>query len=354
MPQVRVLDPEEIVLAGRVLSRLDEIGSPEAFESARHLKQVIDQLVRLRQVVTAYPSIVLSHTVAGEQRDVFTLTDAICRSNPFTIEAYMPTRAVVGRSYLVAKFNFFRLLTKIVNHHMVEGLDRKTLIDELSVFILQAVFTVIAEDLLVTIASNHKMNLDLRRKATFLLADLWEHRTSRSVRDFFPFLESIWSAKTRVEITYGTLSGTTEILALMREGCAPEVIDYFTRDQISEDERHALLELVFNSTYEELVTMRNWMKAHDKQVLGPNDVAQIFNVPLSSLHQTIGTPKDMFFTFRERQVTAYHREIQDLPGPKKTAEEYLMIYFLEQSDIQAPVEAINGMEQASCVPRPEG
>jgi hypothetical protein len=352
MPQERVLDPEEIVLAGRVLSRLDDLGTSEALDSARHLKQVIDQLVRLRQVVTAYPSIVLSHKVAGEQRDVFTLTDAICRSNPYTIEAYMPTRAVVGRAYLVAKFNFFRLLLKIVRHHMAENEDRQRLLDELSVFVLQSVFTVIAEDILVSIASNHRIHLDLRRKATFLLADLWEHRTSRTVKDFFPFLESIWIAKTRVQITYGTLSGTTEILALMREGCSPEVIDYFTRDQISEDERQALLELVFNSTYEELETMRRWMKSHDKQVVGANDVARIFNVPLSRLHQTITNPKDMFFTFRERQVMAYHRDIQDLPGPKKTAEEYLMMYFLEQNDIAAPRNAEPSQTHA-CEPSAE-
>ncbi len=341
MHRANVLDPEEIVLAGRVLSRLDEMRTTGASESAGHLKLVIDQLVRLRQVVNAYPSIVLSHKVAGEQRDVYTLTDSICRSNPYTIEAYMPTRAVVGRAYLMARFNFFRLLSKIVRHHLDDGEEQAGLLDELRVFVLQAVYAVIAEDILVSIASDQKMHLDQRRRATFLLADIWEHRTDRSVRDFFPLLESIWSAKTRVEITYGTLSGTTEILALMREGCAPEVIDYFTRDQISEDERQALLELVFNATFEELETMRRWMKAHDMQVLGPDDVARIFDVPVSHLHQTTATPKDMFFTFRERQVMAYQRNLQDQPGPKKTAEEYLMIYFLELNDIQAPVDQEN-------------
>lgn len=353
MPQTRVLDPEEIVLAGRVLSRLDEIGTDEAFDSACHLKQVIDQLVRLRQVVTAYPSIVVAHQVAGQHRDVYTLTDAICRSNPYTIDAYMPTRAVVGRAYLMAKFNFFRLLARIVEHHLETGQAREQLLGELNVFVLQSVFTVIAEDILVSIVTNQDTSLELRRKGTFLLADLWEHRTSRSVSDFFPFLNSIWSAKTRVRITYGTLSGTTEILALLREGCDPEVIDYFTRDQIAEDERQALLELVFNATYEELETMRRWMKAHDKMVLSPDDVARIFDVPLSRLHQTIATPKDMFFTFRERQAKAYNREGQLAPGPKKTAEEYLMLYFLEQTDIQPPVDAEHSDRSFICGPRPK-
>ncbi|HOX44764.1 MAG TPA: hypothetical protein PK668_14290 [Myxococcota bacterium] len=336
MPHERVLDPEEIVLAGKVLSILDDMSSVEARDSAAHLKAVIDQLVRLRQVVTAYPSILLTHTVAGERRDVHSLTDSICRSNPYTIEASMPSRAVVGRAYLVAKFGFFRLLDKIVRHHKLEDGEPRQLSQDIERFVRQTVLTIIAEDILVSIAADPLLHLDLRRKSVYLLADLWEHRTARSVKDFFPLLETIWEAKTRVRITYGALTGTTEVMDLLREGCDPAVIDYFTRDQISDEERQALMELVFNATFEELETMRRYMKRHRMQVLGPEDVAQIFNVPLSRLHQTIATPRDMFFTFRERQVNAYHRALHDMLGPKKTAEEYLMIYYLEQTEVAAP------------------
>ncbi|MBN2493105.1 MAG: hypothetical protein JXR96_00835 [Deltaproteobacteria bacterium] len=335
MPERQVLDPEEILLANRVLVALTDLGD-EAAASAEHLKEVIEQLVRLRQVVVAYPSIIEPHSVAGELRDVYTLTDAICKSNPYTIEAYMPTRAVVGRAYLVARYNFFRLLCRVVIHHMAESDERAALEDELMHFVRENVLTLLAEDILVSIASDHSAHLDLRRKAVYLLADLWEHRTSRSVKDFFPLLESIWEAKAKVRITYGTLSGTTEILSLMREGCDPAVIDYFTREHISDDEQQALMELVFNATFEELETMRRYMQRHQKEVLGPADVAQIFNVPLSRLHQTTSSAKDMFFTFRERQINSYQRTISGMPGPKKTAEEYLMIYYLEQNEIRVP------------------
>ncbi len=331
-----MLDPEEIVLAGKVLSMLDDLSSVEARDSAAHLKAVIDQLMRLRQVVTGYPSILLEHTVAGDRRDVHSLTDSICRSNPYTVEASMPSRAVVGRAYVLAKLHFFRLLDKIVRHHAQDWQEKARVLLDLERFVRQTVLTVIAEDILTSIAADPQLHLDLRRKAVYVLADLWEHRTARSVKDFFPLLETTWEAKVRVRITYGALTGTTEVMDLLREGCDPAVIDYFTRDQISADERQALMELVFNATYEELETMRRYMKRHRMQVLGPEDVAQIFNVPLSRLHQTIATPKDMFFTFRERQVNAYHRALHDMPGPKKTAEEYLMIYFLEASDVDAP------------------
>jgi hypothetical protein len=332
----RVLEPEEIVLAGKVLSFLDEEGTGETCSDATHLRDVMNLLVRLREVVTSYTSIIRSHSVAGELRDVHTLANALCRSDPYSIEAYMPTRAVVGRSYLVAKFNFFRLLVRICRHYMPENEQRRELMDELGYCVRESVTSIIAEDVLVSITSDDGQEMGLRRKAIYLLADLWEHRTLRSVNDFFPLLYSVWNAKSRVTVSYGTLAGTTELLTLMREGCDPAVIDHFTSDQISEEERQALIELVFNATYEELETMRRYMERNHMDVLGPDDVAQIFNVPLSKLHQTTATAEDMFFTFRERQVIAYQRKIKNLPGPKKTAEEYLMLYYLRQTNINPP------------------
>jgi len=332
----RVLEPEEIVLAGKVLSFLDKVGTKEGNSDAAHIRDAMDLLVRLRDVATSYTSVVRSYTVAGESRDVHTLTNAICRSDPYSIEAFMPTRAVVGRSYLVAKFNFFRLLVRMCRHHIPEDQRQKELLNELGFSVRESVTSIIAEDVLVSIASDDGQDMELRRKAIYLLADLWEHRTIRSVRDFFPLLYSVWDAKARVTISYGTLAGTTELLALMREGCDPAVIDYFTSDQISEEERQALIELVFNATFEELETMRNFMERNHMEVLGPNDVAKIFNIPLSKLHQTTATAEDMFFTFRERQVTAYQRKMKNLAGPKKTAEEYMMIYYLRQADIHPP------------------
>ncbi len=337
----RTFEPDEDRLARDLLARLDEREDPDAHASALLIREVMENLITLRKVVTDYPSLLKPYRVAGQARNVHSLVEAICESNPYTIEAHMPTRAVVGRAYLVAKINLFRTLLRIARHSFPEPATSPSLEPELTRLLRVLITTLIAEDILVAIAADVRAEPELRRKAVYLLVDLWEHRQARTVQDFFPLLDSVWEAKTRVTISYGTLSGTSEILGLMREGCDPEVIDYFTREHISEDERQALLELVFNATYEELQTMRRWMSRHRKDVLAPKDVARIFNVPEERLHQTISNTQDMFFTFRERQVNAYHRSLHDLPGPKKTAEEYLMIYYLRQANISPPQENIS-------------
>ncbi len=338
MTDHHVFEPEEIVLAGKVLAILEEARSADRSreESAAHLREVMDQLVRLQQVVTGYPSVIKPSFMAGRKRDVHTLTDKICCSNPYTIEAYIPTRAVVGRAYLVAKFNFLRMLVRSVQHHVLDEKVQATLLEDLQRLVREMVTTMIAEDVLISIASDPQLELELRRKSTYVLAELWEHRTTSSVRDLFPLLNSIWCAKARTTISYGTLCGTTEILSLVRAGCDPAVLDYFGSESVPDEERESWLELIFNATFEELQTLRRYMEAHRKDVIDAQDVAEAFHVPISRLHQTVRTPEDMFFTFRERQVNAYHRHIHKLPGPTKTAEEYLMVFYLKQIEARAP------------------
>jgi hypothetical protein len=336
MVVARIPEVEELALANQVLAYVEQLPSAEAKDSARYLKMIMQQINELKELLNGYPSIIQDYQVAGETVGLQSLVDSICQANPYTIEIYVPARATVGRTYLFAKFNLNRLLVRIANHHMPDGPGKTLVVEGLMRLVRRTVIAIIAEDILVSIASDQHLDLSLRRKAIYVLVDLWENRTSRSIEDFSPMLDSVWEAKTRVTISYGTLSGTSEILGLMREGCDPAVIDYFTRDEIVEEEHQALIELVFNTTYEEIAALRRYMERTRKQVLGPDDVAHIFNVPVSHLHRTIMGEQDIFFTFRERQVNAYHRLIHHVPGPKKTAEEYLMIYYLENADLRPP------------------
>jgi len=335
MEQNQAITQQELVLAGKVLALLESDGSSKARHSFRYIRRQMRRLDELRKILSNYPSLLEPHLVAGERRDVFSLVDALCRSDFYTIEAILPTRAVVGRAFQVARANLFRLLQKVIRHHFPAP-EYQQLDEEISRFVRQEVAVIISEDTLIAITGDVELEQVVRRKATYVLIDLWENRTSRPLSEFFPVLLSIWEAKSRFSISYGTLSGTGEILELIREGCHPQAIEYFTSDTLSLEEKQALMEMVFNATYEELQKMRSWMKRRRIKVLSAEDVARIFKVPLSRLHRTISNPKDMFFTFRERQMNAYARRLHRRPGPKKTAEEYLMIFLLRNLDIQPP------------------
>ena len=61
-------------------------------------------------------------------------------------------------------------------------------------------------------------------------------------------------------------------------------------------------------------------------------VASILKIPVTELNIQTCTCEELMYTFRERQTMANHRMALSLPGPKRTAEEYLMIYLLENTD----------------------
>lgn len=325
-----VLHPQEASLVGRLCHLLEERGD-EAQKGVQAIKEGLVRVERLWQAIDDFPSVHSRESLGARTRSFETLIEAFSHINPYVTEAYLPTRAVLGRGYAMAKFNFCRMLGILVEEFLSDGKERDELRVHVEEVMRSSVCTLIAEDLLISIAADERISERLRRKAAVILAGLWEERNIGAVSEFAGLLISIWNAKSRITINYGTLAGISELFCLSQAGCDPGFLAYFCREDVSEDEQAALQEFMFNATYEELSFMRRYMREHDVKALGAKDVARIFNVPMSRLHRTTHTAQDIFFTFRERQEMASQRMIRSLPGPKKTAEEYVMIYLLGQS-----------------------
>lgn len=329
-----ILQEAEEKLARKLIRLLDEKEGDLFTQGKKAISEGIDRLENLWSAIRQFPSIYSNESLGKRTRSFETLVETFSHVNPYASEAYLPTRAVLGRGYAVAKYNFCRLMGVVVGEFLADSEENiEEIREEVESVTRAAVLTVIAEDLLMSIAGDSRLEDPLRRRAALVVAELWEERAVDAIEEFFNLLTSIWDAKASVKINYGTLAGIAEMFCLARAGCDPEFLSFFCRDDVGEDEHAALLEFMFNATYEELEIMRRYMKEHGIKALAAEDVAKIFNVPVCRLHLTTHTPADVFFTFRERQTMAAHRLLRGLPGPKKTAEEYVMIYFLRR-DIQ--------------------
>lgn len=324
-----VLQDSESELVEKVLKALEDMGG-EHVSGKKAILDGIERLENLWKAIRRFPSVYSGENLGSRTRNFDTLVDAFSRVNPYAREAYLPTRAMLGRGYAVAKYNFCRLIGIVVDEFLSTRGDLEVIKEDVENVMREAVLTVIAEDLLMSIAGDDRLENTLRKRAASIVADLWEERSVDAIEDFFGLLTSIWRAKASITINYGTLAGISEMFCLARAGCDPEFLSFFCRDDVGEEEHAALLEFMFNATYEELEIMRRYMKEHGIKALAAEDVARIFNVPISRLHLTTHTAADIFFTFRERQTMAFHRLIRGFPGPKKTAEEYVMIYFLSR------------------------
>ena len=122
-------------------------------------------------------------------------------------------------------------------------------------------------------------------------------------------------------MTGGTLAGTQEIFELFQHGCDPQFVDYFTRPDPSENEVEAFREFLFATTAEELGRL-------EKQMIdtGTNSIALDRSTPIADDEPTM-----VFYEFfRSRHLLATARRLANLPGPKRTAEGYVMISYLRQ------------------------
>jgi hypothetical protein len=179
----------------------------------------------------------------------------------------------------------------------------------------------LSEEVLLDIASDPTLQRTPREQAFRSLAQLWDRRLTYRVRDFFPLLESTWEARQRITVTGGTLYGTQEIFELFREGSDPEFVEYFGRDDHSEDEVQAFREFLFGIPYEELVKLEGDLSRKGNVGVG-------FVTPAMTSHSE---GVQLFYEFfRSRYVQSLARKLGRQPGPKRTAEGYAMVYFLEE------------------------
>jgi len=332
-PSQQLLEPAEAQLVEQIWSRLAASSHSGGAEGRTHLRRGLEQLFKLWEAVQIHPSILRKQTLGARYRDLHSLVETLSTCHPYSTEVFVPTRGVLCRAFLYAKLNFCRLLGIILTESLARDGASATFRDTLARIQTSAVCNLIAEDLLRMIASDQTIDDELRQRAALVLVQMWEYRACRVVPRFFPVLDSVWQAKAHVVISYGTLSGVSELLTMLSEGCDPLFVECFSQDEVSDDEEYALQEFVFNFSYEQIQTIQQDMEESGSTSVDASRVASIIHVPVQALHIQTCTCEEMIFTFRERESLAEHRRAFNLPGPKRTAEQYLMTYLLRKTSV---------------------
>ncbi len=323
-----LLDEKGAALTTRVLERLDALPAAGGGAGAEAVRAGLERLRAISSAMETFPPLSKCQILGTRRRDLDSLLSHFAKAEPYSIDTYLPTRATLARTYGLAKFNFFRMISYVISEFLGGAGDLETLNGEARSTARAAASTLIAEDVLRSIACDSGLELDLRRLSARRLTEFWDQRARRSLEDFAPLLHSAWRAKAGVEICYGTLAGVSEMLQMASAGIDPDFVEYFGAAGPNSEEYQAFQEFLFNALYEELCKMRAYMREHEKAALDPALVADLFDVAPERLHRTTMTAEDLFFTFREREQWARMRRLIGLEGPKKTAEEYVMIYVL--------------------------
>ena len=319
--------PRELELLSEIRALEPQLPKPVATEIATTLDRLSGVLAHLSEGLNACPALQDAETIAGRTRTVESLIERLCQSQSYTLDFLLPTRAILGQALLHAKINFFKAFRYVLDNHSIA----ESVLANLNEVLGDALYFRLAEELLVGCISNASNSTELKRAAATRIVPLWEQRHSLPLEDFTGLLISAWRARCRFQEVFGTLMGFHEAMSLLQEECEPEFLDFFSRDVGTPGEREALREFLFGLSYEELQKLGTHMEERGIQNLQRDDVPQILGRAPQRYRSGAWTPETVYFSYRRRRVRASYRALTKQPGPFKTAEGYLMEYYLLRS-----------------------
>ena len=319
-----VFNDDESGLIDRCQRVVKERGMIEPYQ---RIVSNINALIELSRAISQYPSILRSTDLGGNMRSVDSLIEMLCQKEGFDKTLHIPTKAVLGKGFLVAKINFFHMIRYLANplpELREESIEINTIISEI-------VFTLMSEEVFVSIIEEENKDEAIRTRAAFLLANIWEYRLNQNVRDFAPILNSIWEARKKLQPVFGTMMGTIELMTLSAE-LDKAWADFVSFSTGSEEITQAIEEFLFTLSHEELTEIRVKMSELNLRCITKKDLSPILGKSHAYPEFGENDPREMYIFYRSRKHNAKFRKRAERPGPKMTIEEYIMSYLLSQPE----------------------
>ncbi len=322
---VSVLDSHELELVEQAMSAV----SSRSPADAAILAGLIGELKAISELLDRQRPLRRPTALGGEPRDESSLIDHLCTIDGLSGDLALPLKATLSRTYLLTKINFLRGFVKATSA-LTDSPDTAKVTHELREELAQSIYTLLAEELFLALLRKPDVTRRTKQRAADQLITVWDD-AALEIDDFSPLLESAWHARNRINSAYGTLLGATETFRLVCEDCSPDVLEFFGRDGMSADESAAFEEFLFNMTSEELATLRRAMQQQHLSAASPAWAAGILGRQIEELeHAKEIDPIALYRSYQRRQLAADFRLMSGAPGPRRTAEGYLMVYLLDQ------------------------
>jgi hypothetical protein len=314
-----VLNQNERALVNRVFENL-RISSPETMVG---IATRIMDLERLSVSISRYPSMHERGIIAGQARGSDNIIDTLCTFGDCERLLTLPTKAILGKGFLVAKFHAFAAITKVAVNSFFSDAD----IQELRQSTLNIMFTLMAEDVYLSILDDPNLNEEVRHDVAESLAELWEHRLDSHVISVAPVLDAVWSVRDKIAPNFGTMIGTSELLLLTI--ALDNTWQKFISTKLGNaDVGQALEEFLFGISYEDISLIRKELKLRGMNAIGRDEVPGIIGHKAALSNED---PRIFYRAYTQRRNNADARKRLSAQGPKKTLEDHYMQFIFEQS-----------------------
>lgn len=312
---------EEKELVSKVFDEVNAISS-SSFEK---LEQKLNDLEGIASSISRYPSIKNTSMLAGKTRNESSLVKSLCNSLPDSTLLTLPTKTVLGKAYLVAKFHTFVAFTKVSTALKIE----KSYIEALNRATFNVMFTIMAEDVYLSLLKDDNLNTDIKEEIAYALTNLWESRLDKNSFTFSSILTNIWEARTKIAPVFGTMLGTAEFFSF--SGYVGSRWVHFISEKLKIKEvLWALEEFLFGISYEEITFIREKLKEENLEAISRDEAFKMLN---KTSNFTSSDVRSFYASYSERRHNAEARKRLKVAGPIRILEDYCVRSFFENKDL---------------------
>lgn len=321
--KIEAFTESEKEVVDRIRNMIKKMGYPDDHAG---IESTCYSLISMADLISMYPSLLGNQNLGEKSRSVETLVQTLCSSRNLDLLLHTPTKAVLGRSFTIAKINFFLLLSYLCRD--IKELREEE--DSVHEIISMNIFAIMAEDVFISIVSDMDISATVRESAGLLLTRIWENRIFLGVNDFAPILNELWEKRKNFLPSFGTMAGVTEITSFCQKNNSLW-ISFLEDDEFNEDRLESLKEYLMGLTYEEILKIQSFMESEKIPVLDQTGISKILDSAGSYFMKDYNDPREIYHFYTRRKENSDFREKSLIAGPKKTIEEYIMCYLLKRN-----------------------
>lgn len=303
---------------------MEKVRASKSVEYEVMVKRMSD-LQDLAISLAHFPSLLERHNLAGGERTPQSLIDSLIEhqaEGDYTLQ--LPSKATLGKGFLVAKIHTFSALAKLAKKMK----EPENVIQEFQNETNTMMFSLLAEDVYLNLIHDKTIPTEFKQELAMSLLLLWEHRTDQNIQDIAPTLLTIWTARRKLAPAFGTMMGTSELLILSMQ--LDDQWTSFIKSKLGDTGvSQAMEEFLFGISYEQILQLKEILRTKGIPAIGRDEVSKFLGIHIKA---DAGLDyRDFYSMYTLRRDNARVRARMALPGPHKTIEDYFIQFVMEMN-----------------------
>ena len=237
----------------------------------------------------------------------------------------LPSKAILGKSLLVAKTHTLSDFSKFAKHL---GPEHDSIAKAFENETVLSMFSLLVEDVYLNLISDEEQPMEFRREWSYSLLLLWEHWNDQTIENVAPVLQSVWTARRKLAPAFGTMMGTSELLLISMQ-MDDQWISFIKQKMGEPGVSQAMEEFLFGISYEQILSLRTTLKTKGIPAIGRDEVSKFLGEHVKA---DAGLDyRDFYSMYTVRRDNARSRARLKIDGPQKTLEDYFFQFVTEQN-----------------------